>query len=843
MPARPLSRIFRLPVLLALALGLQQAPPALAQLDPGRATVQRLDNGLTLIVLEERSLPSVSVQMLYRVGARDEVPGQTGIAHYLEHMAFRATENFPDTEVVSRIYAAGGEWHGYTWIDQTTYFATVPEDHLDLLLRIEADRMARLEIDPAMVDPERGSVLAEMHGYENDPASVLHDQVVFTALQAHPYRNNTIGWESDIRAIDHADLLAFYRAHYVPANAVLAVVGAVDAGAVEARVAELFGGLPAAAPTPLPQTVEPPQNGERRIELLGAGADAYLGIAWQAPGVNHPDFPVFLLLQEWLGGTDGVNFMESIGTAHARPGSLLHGLAPDIRTWFPPSAQDYLFTVEATVPGDSTAERLEADIERAVTELRDTKAGPERLAALKERVLAELVLDVTTHEDAAHQLAFYDGLGALETWRRLPDSVAAVDAAALQAAARRWLQPHQRTVGHYRAGVPPAARTAIETTAEFARGEDLPAAQTDAEPPSRVDGPVVHVPASGGIDTPRVARLDNGLPVIVQRSGLSPTVHVRVVLNSAAVAGGGIATDDPVWGASSISARGLPPDLAEIVGRLRASFDLVEPVPTGPEPAPSEDPATRLEQGYRALLALDGMKPGASSPRPSVTVLVVAGDVDAASAMELLGRHFGDVRYAPVHAGPPPTLQPDDLRVGLPIARSQAQVGYAVPAPPPASKDYPAWRALLYILTHGYEGRLGKAAISDRGLAYYVDGQYRSNGRRAWVAISTGVDPGKLEPLEALYRATLAELVTHPPGEDEVAEARSHFLGRLATERQSNAELTAGLAEEWLWFDRLRSAEERRAAIEAIDPVDVAAAVAGFTAGRIAVVAVGEPPQ
>lgn len=836
MPARRLLRLSRMPALLALAFGLQQAPAALAQLDPASAIVKRLDNGLTLIVLEERSLPSVSAQMLYRVGARDENPGETGIAHFLEHMAFRATENFPDTEVVSRIYAAGGEWHGYTWIDQTTYFATVPRDHLDLLLRIEADRMTRLEIDPAMVDPERGSVLAEMHGYENDPASVLHDQVVFTALQAHPYRNNTIGWESDVRAIVHADLVAFYREHYVPANAVLAVVGDVDAGAVQARVAELFGDLPAAAPTPLPRTVEPPQNGERQIELLGAGADAYLGIAWQAPGVNDPDFPAFLLLQEWLGGSDGVNFMESIGTAHARPGTLLHGLAADIRTWLPPSAQDYLFTVEATVPGDSTPERLEADIERAVTVLRETTPEPARLAALKERVLAELVLDVTTHEDAAHQLAFYDGLGALETWRRLPDSIAGVDAAALQSVARRWLQPHQRTIGYYRAGVPPAAPSAADTDTEPPADVRRP----DVRRPV-VRRPAVHAPASGGVDRPGLARLDSGLPVIVQRSGLSPTVHVRVVLNSAGVAGGrGIVTDDPVWGTASLGARGLPQDLPEIVGQLRASFDLVEPVVPGLDPTPSEDPATRLEQAYRALLALDGMEPGASSSQPHASLVVVAGDVDTASATELVARHFGDAPYQPVHAGPPPTLQPDDLQVELPVARAQAQVGYAVPAPPPASEEFPAWRALLYILTHGYEGRLGKAAINNRGLAYYVDGQYRSNGQQAWIAISTGVDPDKLEPLAELYRATLAELATKPPTEAEVAEARSHFLGRLATARQSNEELTAGLAEEWLWFGRLRSADERRAAIEAIDRDDVVAAVAGFTAGRTAVIAVGE---
>ena len=227
-------RLFLIIVLLLPSIGQ-------AQLDLRQASREILPNGMTLIILEEHSFPSVSVQMLYRVGGRDEQYGRTGIAHFLEHMAFRATENFPDTDVVSRIYAAGGEWHGYTWVDQTTYYSTVPDEQLDLLLRIEADRMQRLLIEPRWIEAEKGAVLAEMHGYENDPASVLHDAVVFTALQGHPYRNNVIGWESDIQALQHADVVDFYQSHYRPANAVLVVVGQVQAGQVRQRVLELFG--------------------------------------------------------------------------------------------------------------------------------------------------------------------------------------------------------------------------------------------------------------------------------------------------------------------------------------------------------------------------------------------------------------------------------------------------------------------------------------------------------------------------------------------------------------------------------------------------------------------------
>ena len=239
---------------LAILTVLLLAPRA-AAIDLAETEVRRLENGLTVLVLEEHTLPVVSVQMLYKVGARNEAPGTTGLAHFLEHMAFRATARFPENDVVRRIYAVGGEWHGYTWIDQTTYFATAPREHLDLLLAIEAERMAALVIAAEEVEAERGAVMAELRGYEEDPVTVLTESVPMLAFLQHPYRYNTIGWPSDVLAIDHADLVAFYRRHYHPANAVLAVVGDVEAGEVLALVEDRFGALAGGSATPLPRTV------------------------------------------------------------------------------------------------------------------------------------------------------------------------------------------------------------------------------------------------------------------------------------------------------------------------------------------------------------------------------------------------------------------------------------------------------------------------------------------------------------------------------------------------------------------------------------------------------------
>ena len=459
---------------------------AAAALDLRQATMDRLDNGLELIVLEEHSLPVVSVQMLYRTGARDEEYGRTGLAHYLEHMAFRATENFPATQVTTRISGVGGEWHGYTWIDQTTYFETLPKDQLDLALRIEADRLGRLLIPEKEVEAERGAVLAELHGYENDPATVLNDAVVYTSLLAHPYRNNTIGWESDVRAIGRDDLVAFYREHYKAANAVLVVVGDVDTKAVRKRVAELFGKYPASEPTPPPNTPEPPQVGERRVNLEGAGEASYFEIVYRAPAAGSPDFPAFVLMQELLGGSDGVNFDQGLSGAPVRDGSLLKGVADEMETWLPPAAQPYIFAISGSVPAGTDTKEIEDAIEARVAILRDEATSEKRMAVARGRVHAELVFDVETTEDAAHQLAFYAGLNALGPFLALPQAIDGTTAEQVQDIAVRYLQPHQRTIGWYHAGKPVTIAQIAPAPAEDTVTETPPPApeSVKATPPS-----------------------------------------------------------------------------------------------------------------------------------------------------------------------------------------------------------------------------------------------------------------------------------------------------------------------------------------------------------------------
>jgi len=324
---------------LLASAALATAVSASAALDLRRASVSHLPNGLTVIMLEDHSFPLVSVQALYKSGSAAEVTGKTGLAHFLEHLAFRDSQNFPNAAAIDRIYGSGGEWHGYTAMDQTTYFATMPKDQLDLLLKIEADRMARVVIDPAAIDAEKGAVITELHSYENDPASVLQEAVTRTALQAHPYGSPMAGYVSDVERLTIDDARAYYASHYAPGNAVLAIVGDFDPPHARDLVAKSFADVSARPVAQTNLTVEPPQRGARRISLGGFVDRQYFQLAFPAPAAASPDFPAFMVLQEILSGGSGLNLHQGdwAPTTPSVSGSLLFGAAGDMATWLAPT--------------------------------------------------------------------------------------------------------------------------------------------------------------------------------------------------------------------------------------------------------------------------------------------------------------------------------------------------------------------------------------------------------------------------------------------------------------------------------------------------------------------------
>ena len=227
-----------------------------------------LANGLEVLLYPSFDAPVASFWVWYRVGSRNELPGTTGVSHWVEHMMFKGTEKFGLGEVMLKINQNGGELNAFTSYDYTAYHETLPADRINLAVELEADRMTNLLIDPKETDSERTVILSERQGVFNNPSYVLWDETIGAAFRAHSYRHFVIGHEHDLKTMTRDDLYGYYRRFYAPNNAVVVVTGAFDADAMQAEIRDAFGSIPSADGINLATVVEAPQAAERRMELL-----------------------------------------------------------------------------------------------------------------------------------------------------------------------------------------------------------------------------------------------------------------------------------------------------------------------------------------------------------------------------------------------------------------------------------------------------------------------------------------------------------------------------------------------------------------------------------------------
>lgn len=788
-------------ILLAVT-ALASVVPAWAELDLKRANVSHLPNGLTVIMLEDHSFPLVSVQMLYKSGSAAEVTGKTGLAHFLEHLAFRGSKNFPDARATELIYDSGGEWHGYTAMDQTTYFATMPKDGLNLLLRIEADRIARTLIDPASIDAEKGAVITELHSYENDPASVLLETVTRTALQAHPYGSPMAGYVSDVERLTVEDARAYYSSHYAPGNGVLAIVGDFVPSEAKAMVARNFADVPA-RPIARPNlTREPPQRGERRTLMLGAVERQYFQFAFPSAAASNPDFPAFLVLQEILSGGSGLNLNQSDWTGTgAAEGSLLFEVADDIGTWLPPTRDPFLFTIGGSIAAKDDRGVLERGVEGRIAALREKRIVETRLAKAKMAVTRAIAEDVQSTEDAAHQLAFFEGVGALDMLLDMPRRIAAVTAADIERVATTYLAPDKRTVGWMVPGKLPTAPIGV--------GNPQPA--TDRAGASSLGGPA---------GKPELRRLSGRMPVIVQSSPLSDTVTVELLLSAPAKAG-----EHPTELAAldNVIRSGRAGDLSTLVSEAVAGLSKGAASSDGP----NQDPAIRLEQ----LISQQVGHRRDTAPHP--VAAIVTGNIEVEAAFGILEQKLGRIAPGKLANRSADLTPPKVIRERIEKPLAQGGLGYVAEGPAPGTREALAWRMLLYVLTHDYSGRLGRSAITEKGIVYHIYSSVRTNGERSWAVISTGVDPEKADAMEGELKAQLARLTSEPPSATEVEAARDHLLGRDLTAAQSNEELAAKLAREFVETGGLRSHEQLREQLRTITPADLAKLASALAKGTL----------
>ena len=484
-----------------------------------------LDNGLTVVMLERGDLPIVSVQALYRVGSRNERPGQTGAAHFVEHMAFRSTGEIAKQDLTNQILRWGGRWNGYTSYDQTVYGSHTPSAYLEWLIYLERQRMRGVRFDADEVERERTSVIAEERQYQNSPVyTLVEHRLRRAALVAHPYGSPIMGRMSDLEGVTPRELKAFYGDHYAPNNLILAIVGRFDPAEALALVRKHFGEARGdGAPTAI-RTIEPAQQGPRRIVMRARSGRSHLEVVVHAPAASSPDFAALLALDGVLAGGKGP------GRDEVRAGSRLHrglvepGMATAVTTEVELSEYPGLYSIGIAAARDADLPAIEARLDAVLQEAMQTIDDGE-VARAARQARADLAFAAANNRAVANLLTVYEQMGSFTLLRSIPQRMARVDAEGVRGFARDWLAPDRRSIGLL---IPDAA--ASPGSAPQQAGGREPAPDTaDAAPARRstarpIPAPTLEVP---DLPAPVVRRLANGVTVLAARVP-GESVHLRV---------------------------------------------------------------------------------------------------------------------------------------------------------------------------------------------------------------------------------------------------------------------------------------------------------------------------
>jgi zinc protease len=281
-------------------------------------TTYSLDNGMDVVVIEDHRAPVVVHMLWYRVGSADEPVGASGVAHFLEHLLFKATDVLESGEFSATVAANGGSDNAFTSYDYTAYFQRIAADRLELMMQMESNRMNNLQITADDVETERQVVLEERNQRtENNPGALAREQFSAAQYQNHRYGVPIIGWKHEMEQLDLQDALDFYDLYYSPNNAILIVAGDVEPDEVLALAETYYGVIP--SEPNLPERIrpeEPPQRAERRITYTDPRvSQAYLTRSYLAPERDagaQTEAAALVYLAELLGGSP---FTSALGTA------------------------------------------------------------------------------------------------------------------------------------------------------------------------------------------------------------------------------------------------------------------------------------------------------------------------------------------------------------------------------------------------------------------------------------------------------------------------------------------------------------------------------------------------
>lgn len=824
-------------LLLPLGLEAQRTPPTLP---PNAAQTKTLANGLKVVVVEDHAASVVQSSIYYHFGSLQETPGKTGLAHALEHMMFRGTSALSGSGLDDIPARLGAVMNANTDNDYTRYYFVVPADHLELALRIEADRMTNLSLRESDWKLERGAVLGEIDGDFSNPSFKLGDAIRTRAFPSSPFALTALGHRADVAKASVADIKRYYDEFYAPNNATLVITGDVRASDAFELAERWFGPIKAKA---LPQAAlptPPPDAKKSAVSITGDTPYEIVDLAYRIPGAgDHASTAPQVLAS--LMSSDRSPFYKSL---------VLSKVALSYSATTETTLRSGLLHVTLSITPGHTAAEARAAYEATLAQLRTSGVDPALLAAAKGGVATQAIFA----RDSIAGLG--DRYGAAIAIEGIADpaiddaEVAALKPNDIDAALKTYLNE-------------PSVVGTLLPRATNAKGDPAAAASGVSDNFSKrsPSGPIVQADwVKAALRAPVAIRskvqptaftLANGLRIFVQEVHTNPTVFVSGTIDGSpafeaqgkegvgSFAAGLLAYGSAQYdfdaqrkvaddlGASinfgtSFDAHGLAHDLPALLAVLADG----ERNPTFPEQyldlfraqelasipqrtsdpdyltsrafshllLPKGDPTLREDSlaSIRSITRADMVAYEHRYFRPDLTTIAVVGDVKPEDVRAEIERTFGSWQNEgatpSVKLPPVPPTHPAKQRV--PAERDAVAVQLGENAITRSNPDFYAFNVLSNILGGGgsFDTRLMDEVRTKRGLVYGISSTLDVSRDRGLFAIAFNANPKNVRAADALVKTELNRIRTTPVTADEVARARTKIIaGALVSEESTSA--------------------------------------------------------
>ncbi|MDJ1466451.1 M16 family metallopeptidase [Xanthocytophaga flava] len=406
-----------------------------------------LTNGMKFLVVEDNSIPNANMYLLYRVGARNEHPGITGLSHFFEHMMFNGSKKYGPKEFDRTMEFNGGANNAYTTENVTVYTDWFPSSALEKIFDLEADRIASLTIDPKMVESERGVVLSERStGLENSPWRMLGEAVNATAFQEHPYHWPVIGYEEDIKNWTKEDLEYYFKTYYAPNNCVVVISGNVKTDEVKRLAQKYMEPIPAQKAADPVHLVEPPQTGERRVTVQKQVATPYMLIGYHTPEARHKDFYALSILSSVLSKGNSSRLYSTLVDKK----QLVSNVFTDYSESFDPT----LFQIYVVAAKDAKEADIESTIYEEIEKIKKDGITEKELQKIKNQKLMEFYGQIETINGKSNNLGTYElFFGDYKKMFEAPAEYNKVTLDDIKRVANEYFKKSNRTVGVLKANV------------------------------------------------------------------------------------------------------------------------------------------------------------------------------------------------------------------------------------------------------------------------------------------------------------------------------------------------------------------------------------------------------